>query len=166
MLRAMSLQAEGVPPVLTHVNNLLAADLGDSRFVTCFFGLMDPLEPSLTYASAGHGPMLFYTRGTDTFQQVAATSLPLGIMESAPYDEVLRFEFDSGDMAIITTDGFFEAANAAGEQFGMDRMMDLLRRDRDLPAQQMIRNLAQAVTAFVGAAPQADDLTAVVIRRR
>ncbi len=166
MLRAMSLQADGVPPVLTHVNNLLAADLGDSRFVTCFFGLMDPLEPSLTYASAGHGPMLFYTRRDDVFQQVSATSLPLGIMESAPYDEVLKFEFESGDMAVITTDGFFEAANAAGEQFGMDRMMDLLRRDRDLPAQQMIRNLAQAVTAFTGVAVQADDLTAVVIRRR
>lgn len=166
MLRAMSLAADGVPVVLEHVNNLLAADLDDSRFVTCFLGLMAPLEPSLTYASAGHGPMLFYSRQGDRFEQVSATSVPLGIMEDAEYQQVIDFQFARGDLAVITTDGFFEAVNPAGEPFGLERMMDLLRRDRDLPAEQILRNLASAVTAFTAPGPQVDDLTAVVIRRR
>ncbi len=67
---------------------------------------------------------------------------------------------------MITTDGFFESADPDGELFGIERMMELLRRDRDLTAGEMIANLNEAVTEFTQGQPQADDLTAVIIRRK
>jgi len=152
--------------VLRIVNRLLTADLSDARFVTCFFGLLDPLASRLVYASAGHGPMIFYDRSEDTFKRVAATALPLGVTSDVDFDTVIEHTFAPGDIAAITTDGFFEAVNAQREQFGMQRMMELLRRGRDMSASDIIDSLESAVVEFVGDIPQADDLTAVIVRRK
>jgi len=166
MLRAVCLQQPDISAVLQIVNRLLIADLDEARFVTCFFGLLDPPAGSMTYASAGHGPMIFYDRKADQFHQVAATTLPLGVMEEISFDRTISHKFSRGDLAVIITDGFFEAVDAAGRQFGVERMIERLRRDRDLPAAEIIANLHKAVTEFTGRAAQADDLTAIVIRKR
>ena len=165
MLRAIGHQGADISVVMATVNKLLTADLDGGRFVTCFFGLLDPRAAMLSFASAGHGPMLIYTAADDSFQQLPATGLPLGVMPDAEYDEVITHTFAPGDMAVVVTDGFFEAVDDAGEQFGIERIIDLLRRDRNLPAEQMLRNLRQAVEQFVGDKPQADDLTALLIRK-
>lgn len=165
MLRAVCRQGLGVGEVLSTVNDLLQADLDGARFVTCFLGVLDAAAASLRYASAGHGPMLFYRRAADTFEEVSATGLPLAIMEGADYEQTLDWQFESGDFAVITTDGFFEAADETKDQFGMERMKDLLRCCRDEPAETMIRRLHEAVLSFTAGEPQADDLTAVVIKK-
>jgi len=166
MLRAVGVGGCNVAHILNLVNNLLARDLGEARFVTCFLGMLDPTTGHLEYASAGHGPLLFYRRSEDRFTEVGATGLPFGVFEDAVFDNVSNFAFTPGDFAALTTDGIFEASNAVGELFGLERMKLVLRRDRDLPAEQMIANLHQAVIEFTGGAPQADDVTAVVVRRK
>jgi len=165
MLRAVSLQGANVSHILNTVNNLLTNDLSQSRFVTCFFGLLDTRAARLEYVSAGHGPLIFYSREEDSFRQENATGLPLGIMEQADYGQAECFSFEPGDFAVITTDGFFEAVKPDGEMFGVARMLDLLRRGRDLTAAESITNLYQAVLEFTDGRPQADDLTAIVIRK-
>ena len=165
MLRAVSLREGDVANILGTVNDLLCADLGGGRFVTCFCGMLNPSDAGMSFASAGHGPLLFYNRRSDSFSQVAATALPLGIMEQTPRGQAAQYRFETGDFAAITTDGFFESADRQGAQFGMARMMEALRGDRNLPAARMIENLRRAVEEFTHGAPQADDLTAVVIRK-
>jgi phosphoserine phosphatase len=165
MLRAVSTRGADVPAVLNTVNDLLAADLGESRFVTCFFGLLDPAAAGLSFASAGHGPLIFYDRAKDAFDQLPATGLPLAVMEGSDYSEVLHRDLAPGDLAIITTDGFFEAANAAGEQFGIQRMLDIIRENRDRPAERTITEMRLAVMQFTEGLAQADDLTAVIVRK-
>jgi phosphoserine phosphatase len=165
MLRATCLHDPDVSRVLTTVNNLLTADLADSRFVTCFLGLLNPAACEMTYSSAGHGPMLFYNRRDGRFASVPANTVPLGIMQDPPTDQAARHPLACGDFAVITTDGFFEAANETGEEFGLERMTALLHRDRDLSASQMIQNLHQAVHEFTGQKVHADDLTAVIVKR-
>ena len=165
MLRAICLHARNVPIVLETANNLLAADLREGRFVTCFMGLLDPQGASITYASAGHGPMLFYSRRRSEFTRLAGTDVPLGIMTGVCYANAVELKFQPGDFLAVTTDGFFEAENAAREQFGVDRMIELMRRGRDLPAADMIESIRKAVAEFTSGRPQADDLTAIVIRK-
>ena len=166
MLRAVSLQGLNASVVLETVNLLLTEDMLDGRFVTCFFGLLDPLAASLTYASAGHGPLLFYDRDKDEFAKVRATGLPLGVMEESDYSVTAVHPFQPKDFAAITTDGFFEAESPEGEQFGIERVITVLRRDRDLTAADMLANLRRAVADFTRGQPQADDLTAIVVRRK
>jgi len=165
MLRAISVGGCELATVLHTVNDLLAGDLEDGRFVTCFLGILDPTKALMTYAAAGHGPMVFYDRKKDDFTQVSATALPLGVMEETDYSGVVAHQFQAGDFAAVTTDGFFEAANPDGELFGIERVIEKLRVDRDLPAADMIRSLHQAVTAFTAGQPQADDLTIIIVRK-
>ncbi len=166
MLRAISLQGADVSTVLKTTNDLLNADLQEGLFVTCFFGLLDPPRSTLVYASAGHGPMLFYDSQSGNFEEVSATGIPLGILQETDYLETIEHPFKAGDFAVIMTDGFFEAINSEGEEFGVERAMELLRDARDLPASDMIDKLHRAVSDFTAGRPQADDLTAVIIRKQ
>ena len=165
MLRSVSLRSQDAAVVLETVNNLLTADLDGGRFVTCFLGLLNPRQGSLSFASAGHGPLLFYSADDDCFEELPATGLPLGIMDQADFGPPLERRLRRGDLAIITTDGFFEAVNADGESFGIPRLCELIRRHRDQPAATLIETLHTAVKAFAAGEPQADDLTAVILRR-
>ena len=70
-----------------------------------------------------------------------------------------------GDIILLATDGFFEWEDAAGEQFGSQRLEMALRASRQLPAEDMIQKLYQDVLAFAAGTEQKDDLTAVVIKR-
>jgi len=165
MLRALSGQAADVCGVLATVNDLLASDLTDARFVTCFFGELDTAASVLTFASAGHGPMLLYDSRTGQFTQQAATAVPLGAFEGVAFDQVIRWELRPGDFAVILTDGLFEAFGADGTQFGIERVMELLARCQDMPARAMIETLRTTVMSYTGDQPQGDDFTAVLIRR-
>jgi phosphoserine phosphatase RsbU/P len=165
MIRALGHWEGKVPDVLATVNRLLAVDLDGGRFVTCFLGLLDAAEQTLKFASAGHGPILLYTAATDTFQELAATGLPLGVLDDTEYDEVITHTFAPGDMAIVTTDGFFEASDHDGQEYGIGRMIECIRRDRDKPAAEILTTLRAEVSTFAAGQPQADDLTAVLIRK-
>lgn len=166
MLRALSGAEFDTPTVMARVNDLLTADLSQSRFVTCIFGLIDGPTGTTRYVSAGQGPIIFYDRQSDKFDELPATALPLGIMEGVEFDEQVERRLAPGDMMIITTDGFFEAADAEGELFGTERMCQIIRQCRDMPAEEIIENLRQKVFEFTGPVPQADDLTAIIVKKR
>ncbi len=171
MLRALAGKACDVPVVMAAVNDMLSLDLGDSRFVTCFLGVIEPASGGLTFASAGHGPILFYDSRADRFEELPATAIPLGIFGGVNFDDVVGRTLRKGDFAAIVTDGLFEATpgrperGADGEQFGISRICDLLRSARDLPAREMIAIVHNAVADWSAGGLQADDLTAVVIRK-
>jgi len=164
MLRAIAMQGRDVSTILATANDLLCRDL-QGRFVTCFLGMLDPITSGVTYASAGHGPLLFYDYQADEFDELAATGLPMGVMEEADYEKVVARQFKSGDFAAITTDGFFEAENVDGEMFGIGRLRELLRDNRDLPAAEMIAGICKATEEFTRGMKQADDLTVIVIKK-
>jgi serine phosphatase RsbU (regulator of sigma subunit) len=75
------------------------------------------------------------------------------------------FSIFTGDLVLLITDGFFEWANAADEQFGVERLADSVRKFSKLPPEQIIAELYHAVLAFANGTKQNDDLTAVVIKR-
>jgi phosphoserine phosphatase RsbU/P len=165
LFRAMISLSQDLANVSCRMNDLLCADLLEDRFVTAFLGVLRPGEHTLSYLSAGHGPLIKYTRADDQFTELAANAVPLGIMPGMRFDSPDKFVMQPGDMMILVTDGFFEWANAQEEAFGIPRLCDVIRRDRDLPAAEIIQRLHEAVVAFAAGAPQADDLTAVIVRR-
>jgi len=165
LFRATASMSSHLSEVTGRINNLLCADLPDDRFVTAFFGILNPATHELCYLSAGHGPLLRYTRATDRMEELSANGVPLGIMPDLPWAEPDCFAMQPGDMLVLVTDGFFEWKNAAGEQFGIDPIMALARERRDLPAAEIIRRIHEAVVAFCGGTCQDDDLTALVVKR-
>ena len=87
-------------------------------------------------------------------------------MEDADYEETKTFRFEPGDIALVTTDGFFEAFDPAGDMFGVERMLDHIRQDRDLSSKEIIHRLHSAVDEFSAHLDQADDLTAIALKRK
>ncbi len=166
LFRATISLSDNLADVARRVNNLLCEDLPDDRFVTAFFGILSPDECKLTYLSAGHGPLLKFTRATNEVAELSANAVPLGILPNIEFDSPDEFQMEAGDMMVLITDGFFEWVNPDGEQYGIQRICDLIREFRDSTSEQIIKTLHEAVVTFTRGTVQDDDLTAVVIKKR
>jgi len=155
----------GLRDFLESLNRLLHEDLPSERFVTMAVGLLDFEDSTLELISAGHGPLLFYLSAEDRFRSYDAQGLPLGLLPHARYGDPQTLKFASGDILVLTTDGFVEWANADDEDFGQRRLKEVIRRNCKMPSATIISELYAAVRAFAGTMPQLDDLTVLVVKR-
>jgi len=165
LLRAVAGPGAEAAAVLTRVNQLLCADLDDGRFVTAFFGLLDPARHRLDYASAGQSPLLWYDGGRQKVRASGATGMPLGLNDAVQIPAAPPVEFRPGDVGVLLTDGFHEAENPAREQFTVERLVDVIVAQAGRTAEDIVAALATAVEQFRGDAPQKDDMTVVVVKR-
>jgi phosphoserine phosphatase len=150
---------------VTDIHRLLCLDLPEGRFVTAFCGILSPAAGSLEFLSAGQGPILLFEAALGTVRDLPAQGLPLAFFPDATYEGATRIEMAVGDMLVLLTDGFYEWARDDGESFGEDRVRDVVCRLRDRPATEIIEALYRAVVDFAAGARQADDLTAVIVKR-
>jgi phosphoserine phosphatase len=151
--------------MLEHINRQLAEDLGGARFVTAFLGSLDPIEHRLHYHAAGQGPLLHYHAAERGCEWLAASTLPMGIMEDLDIEAPPALKMGPGDVVALLTDGFYEYQDAQGVQMGKDRIGCAVERHRDGTAQQILDALTDDLRAFANGAPQLDDLTAIIIKR-
>jgi serine phosphatase RsbU (regulator of sigma subunit) len=157
--------ARDLTTALERINEELGADLTTGRFVTFAAAVCCPGCPEVEILSAGHGPILIYSRPEDLFTEMNAQGLPLGILPSFQPDPAAHLQLQSGDVVLLATDGFFEWENDRGEQFGVQRMEGVIRAARDAASEEIISRLYEMVTVFSNGTKQQDDLTAVVIKR-
>jgi serine phosphatase RsbU (regulator of sigma subunit) len=163
--RAATTEFDDLAQAMTSMNDRLSADLPPGKLITLVTAVIDPAHGHADVLSAGHGPLLFYSSAADAFQRLDAHGVPFGVMAGLPYGPSQRLPMAPGDMLVLMTDGFFEWANPAGEDFGLDRLEAAIRARAAQAPDQIIAGMVEAVTAFAGASPQSDDLTAVVITR-
>lgn len=154
-----------LPDALGHIHQALASDLTPGRFVTFVAAVCCPGHPEIEILSAGHGPLLVYSRPDDRFTQINTHALPLGILPTFSSDPASRLALHPEDMVLLATDGFFEWENDRGEQFGVGRTEEAIRACRELPPSEIIARLYDAVKTFSNGSAQQDDLTAVIIKR-
>ncbi len=110
--------------------------------------------------------MLHYVTDTGRIEQLSATAVPLGFFPDMRWPPPVSLPMALGDMMVVVTDGCFEWRNEEGEEYGIDRLAEAVRRHRNEPAATMICRLNDELARFVGPVPQPDDLTALVIKRR
>jgi len=146
------------------LNEHLYRDTGDDRFITLFVGLLDGPGRSLTWASGGHDPALWLQRADGRFEELPNTGVPLGILEGAPFEQAGPVTIEPGDVIVVGTDGIWEASDAVGEQFGKDRLRQVIAAGAARSAAEIHAAVVTAVHAFRGSAPQTDDITLVVIK--
>lgn len=150
--------------VMARVNRLVHDTTDGERFITCFYGLIDPENKRLLYISAGHNPPLLL-RGDGTSELLdKGGGLPLGVFETSRYSESV-VEFRSGDILVMYTDGVVEARDTRDEEFGMKRLEEVVRASSDRRAHEIVRAITTAVDEHsleVGG-PE-DDLTVSVIK--
>ena len=164
-LRALVSTTEHPGELFERLNNLAAADFQDGKFVTLFFGVYDTRDQTMTYASAGHSPpLMIYRHHQDRFEHLKATGLPLGILPGTLYEQHTTTPLTAGDLILLLTDGIHEAASETGEQFGLQRLIDVIRAHRQAEPEDLIDIIYTSVCQFCGAAPQKDDITLLCLR--
>jgi|GEM_PF-184361 len=168
--RAIAQRTDPLEQITAQVDALITPDTPDGRFITAAIALLDPEKGSLSLYSAGHGPLYFYNAASGKVETLDTDQPPLGMGLSGGASDVAPSQARvltllPGDVMVLVTDGFFEWSNPKEEQLGADRLGESIRLNQTLPADQMIRRLYADVLSFAEGTPQADDLTAVVIKR-
>jgi sigma-B regulation protein RsbU (phosphoserine phosphatase) len=145
--------------VCANVNRLLCRNVSSGKFVTFCYALLNLSTQTVSYANAGHfAPILVHADGR--VDRLASTGMVLGIAADSPYASV-RMPFAAGARLVCFTDGLSEAAAADGEQFGDQRLLDMVRGHRDLCADELVDVVINAVNDWTGGEAQ-DDATLIV----
>ena len=159
-LSAQTLFDTPLPEMISNVNRILAQRGTGSRFVTFFFGTLDP-DGNCTYINAGHNPPILLS--PDGFmRELTVGGVVLGLFAEAQY-EAGTVKLHPDDHLILFTDGIVEARNRADEEFGMERLTDLLRENARATAPEILACLTDSVLAFSANAPQHDDITVMIL---
>jgi phosphoserine phosphatase RsbU/P len=145
------------------LNRSTCRNCPDNRFITFFMTIVNPATGELVYCNAGHNPPLV-VRASGGVELLEGGGMILGILPSATYQESTA-TLQSGDILVLFSDGVTEAPDPRGEEFGEQRLGDLVASLRDRPAAHIVQQVHDAVLAYSEGAPPADDITVVVMRR-
>lgn len=161
-LRALAGEGIEVSGLAARLNDLLVQGGQADRFSTAFIGVLDHERGVLTYTNAGHCiPLLVDAQGG--VRLLEAGGLALGILEEMTYDAE-TVEVGPECLCLLYTDGVPEAENARHELYGKDRLHDVVLAHHGEPVQAVVDHILADVRAFVGDAPQSDDLTLLALK--
>jgi phosphoserine phosphatase RsbU/P len=164
VLRDRATTSGGLADLMGRLNRLLAADLEGTRFMTMHLSILNARSGTFRWASAGHDPAMIFNPETDRFEEVNGAGLPLGVMEESDHEEHSWGPLRPGQVILVGTDGVWEMPNAAGEQFGKDRLREVIRARASGTAGEIVQGVLDALASFRGDCRAVDDVTFVVIK--
>jgi len=144
--------------------------LSESRsnmLLTAFYGVLNWRSGALTYANAGHPPPILWCRAcaaNPPLPILAAKGIILGVLEQIKLEE-RQVTLTPGDILVLYTDGVTEPINAAGEEFGDERLERIIASSSSQPCREIVQHIRAAVWDFAGQQSQFDDYTLVGIKR-
>ncbi len=163
-LRSIVSKAGGPAEVIRRTNALLYTDLDRSDLmISLFAGLYVPATRKLLYANAGHNPPFLIRKGCREAEPLGSTGIILGVLPEAEYD-VEYLGLEPGDLVFFYTDGVTEAMNHKREQFGEDRLCNVLFENSWRSAAEIIDAVSRTVTTWIGSGKPTDDITSVVLK--
>ena len=171
---ALRMEARGnrsASDVMARMNTFVTEDMKKGMFVTMFYVVLDSVNRIVTYASAGHNPMILYRGESDATYFLKPKGIPVGI--DAPDADLFRRTISverltlmRGDMLVIYTDGITEAMNPGRDQFGEPRLLGAIKKYGHLTAQEFTEALDREIHEFTSGALQNDDITLVAIKEK
>ncbi|MDY0190366.1 MAG: SpoIIE family protein phosphatase [Desulfuromonas sp.] len=150
--------------IIDALNRFLYDDLSKAElFITLFYLKYNHNKKLLTYGNAGHNYPLIYRHDTNTFEELDAEGLILGIEKEVTFEE-RHSQLNSGDILVLYTDGIVEAANNRDELFGIEQLKNAIMENISQDAQTIIDNTMTTARMFQGRRHFNDDVTMVVIK--
>jgi len=162
VLQLLFAEGRELGEIATELNRHIHRWSAENKFITMIMVSIDPEAETIQFVNAGHNPGYLIVNGQiDTLK---SHGLPIGILPQTIYKAQTR-PFPAGSSAVLYSDGITEAEDVAGEEFENARLEALLEQHLDCSSALIRDQIADAVDAFVGEAPQKDDQTLVVVRR-
>ncbi|MEJ2049519.1 MAG: SpoIIE family protein phosphatase [Calditrichota bacterium] len=148
-------------------NRIIYPNIERNSFVSAIFAKIDPENKQLTFARAGHTPVLFCSSNGKPLRAIMTKGLGLGLDSGAIFDEILEQEIlhlKEKGIVLFYTDGVTEARNESGEEYGEERLYQLIQDCKNKSAEEIKDILLNAVVDFCGKTSLHDDLTFIILK--
>lgn len=194
LVRVGAAETRSPAKVLQRVNDLLLAATQSDMFLTAFYGILHWRTGCLTYASAGHNPPILWRHSAEgvssplrshanpsqteqrlpdpsmsqaypNVSPLSAKGIVLGIVPDISLQEN-QVSIEPGDVLILYTDGVTEPINANEEEFGLERLLEVLASNHHRPCGEIVSRIRAAVSRFAGDQPEFDDYTLMSLKRQ
>jgi len=162
-LRGQTLIDVSASECVRRSNRLLYGSTDSAKFATLFYGILDFQQHTIEFSNAGHENPYLFSPGRSP-RRLSCGGTVLGVADNLPFEED-TVSIDAGDTLVVFSDGINEAFGPNDEQFGEERLVKAVEANIDEPAHLMSERIVDAVTQFAAGAPQADDLTLVILKR-
>ncbi len=150
--------------MIKRANDLILHHQRSRMFATVFVGYLDLKTGVIEFASAGHNPPLLYRAASQTCEEITAAGVAVGVFKSAVYEES-TIKLEENDILVLFTDGITEIINADEEEYGEQRLSEVICENAPLPAEDLAAKIIQEAGDFAAEQGAFDDETLIVIRR-
>jgi sigma-B regulation protein RsbU (phosphoserine phosphatase) len=162
-LRTLSATSMALPELVVDMNHYACSNSQSGlRFTTAFLSEFAAESRMLTYINAGHNAPIL-RRISGVVEHLKAGGLPLGILAAGSYESA-EVVLQAGDWLLVFTDGLVEALNERNQEYGEQRLIQLLQLAADATPDEFLRRVMSDVDAFVGETPQHDDITCMFVK--
>ncbi len=157
----------GAKDFLIKANGAISSSLDKTSFVTISYFVIDRAEKRVEFARAGHCPTLYYNSQKSNASYFTNKGLGLGIVRNetfANYVQPQEFTYQPGDVLVLYTDGITEAKNFKGDEYGYDRLADIINANASREAAEIQKILIEDLYKFCGQAEIDDDYTTIIVK--
>lgn len=147
---------------VSFINAFIRAALIRPMFITLFYGIYDAYSENLTYINAGH-TFPFIVRANGDYTVLTASSPALGLADNSQFN-MCKMCLQAGDILILYSDGFTEAMNNQREEFGEERLLEIVRENRSLPPAEIMQQILARLSTHLATDFDADDRTLMICR--
>jgi sigma-B regulation protein RsbU (phosphoserine phosphatase) len=162
-VRAQSQTRASISEIMGEINQYIFENSPSNKFLTLFYGGLDPETGTLAYSNGGHNAPMF-VRASGAVERLDTGGLPIGMMQGAVYQES-SVKFEVGDVLVIYSDGITESINEREEEFDEERLIDVVKNNLGRSASGIRDRIDEALSRFVGTTPPIDDMTLMIIKR-
>jgi sigma-B regulation protein RsbU (phosphoserine phosphatase) len=166
-VKALSKTIDSPAEFLIKLNELFYENVERGTFISMIYGIFDSNEKTLTFARAGHNPVLARQSNKKEIELLNPVGLALGLEKGKIFNKTIKeikIDMKAGDTFVFYTDGFTEAMNKYKIEFTEERLKDSISKHIDLPANELLQKIIDDVNSFIGKTFQHDDMTIVVVK--
>ena len=161
-LHALLAHLHSLERLVESLNDMMLADTRGQKFMTMFLGLLDQPHRTLHYVNAGHvQPAVVRVNGE--VEYLTEGGMVVGLFAGVRYQRG-HVKLHRGDVVVFCTDGITEANNSSEEEFGTQRLVELVARERELPAQEIVQSVLTQVDLFSRGGTHEDDRVILVLK--
>jgi sigma-B regulation protein RsbU (phosphoserine phosphatase) len=162
-LRTMAPDTDSPAEILERINRFYIHNINFTTFVTVFLARFDPISLTLTYVNAGHNPPAIHHKGNSEITWLRPTAPAIGLVEEF-HPRIESINLSKGDSLLLYTDGVTEVLDSGNNEFGQERLAEILRQNRHLTAPGMLQVVRQDVGVFGDNRPLVDDVTMIALK--
>jgi len=167
IIRTVTKKIQQPKQLLIEVNEIFYENVPRNVFISMIYGYLDMKKRMLTFARAGHNPLIVHKRGSGLPQLLNPEGLAIGLEKGEIFSRIIQEQtiaIEPQDLFVFFTDGVSESRNKNEQEFGEESLSKIIEENAQLTANELLKKIIDEVNAFTGDAPQFDDFTMVIVK--